>query len=175
MRQTHGMNQSEDEPLRLCFVCLGNICRSPTAEGVMRSLVENAGLSSVIEVHSAGTAGWHRGELPDDRARAEARRRGIELTSKASTFHPGDASFYDLVLAMDHANERDLRDRTEPALHDRIIRLRKFDPALTPTDPWDGDVPDPWAGSEDGFIEVYDLIEAACRGLLVHIQENQLP
>jgi protein-tyrosine phosphatase len=75
---------------------------------------------------------------------------------------------------MDHANERDLRDRTEPALHERIVLLRRFDPALTPNDPWDGDVPDPWAGGEEGFIEVYDLIEAACRGLLVHIQENRL-
>jgi protein-tyrosine phosphatase len=75
---------------------------------------------------------------------------------------------------MDGMNERDLRDRTEPALHDRIVRLRRFDPALTQTDPWGGDVPDPWAGGDEGFIEVYDLIEAACRGLLVHIQENQL-
>jgi protein-tyrosine phosphatase len=168
------MNRSEDEPFRICFVCLGNICRSPTAEGIMRSLVDDAGLSASIEVHSAGTAGWHRGELPDDRARAEARRRGIDLTSRASTFHPGDASFYDLVLAMDRANERDLRDRTDPTLHERIARLRTFDPALAPTDPWDGDGPDPWTGGEDGFIEVYDLIDAACRGLLVHIQENQL-
>jgi protein-tyrosine phosphatase len=168
------MNQLENEPLRLCFVCLGNICRSPTAEGIMRALVDDAGLSGVIEVHSAGTAGWHRGELPDDRARAEAQRRGIELTSRASPFLSGDASFYDLVLAMDRANERDLHDRTDPSLHDRIIRLRSFDPALTSTDPWDGDVPDPWAGGDDGFIEVYDLIEAACRGLLIHLQENQL-
>ena len=168
------MDQPENEPLRLCFVCLGNICRSPTAEGIMRALVDDAGLSGFIEVHSAGTAGWHRGELPDDRARAEAQRRGIQLTSRASAFLPGDTSFYDLVLAMDRTNERDLRDRTDRSLHDRIIRLRSFDPALTSTDPWDGDVPDPWAGGEDGFIEVYDLIEAACRGLLIHIQKNQL-
>ena len=140
----------------------------------MRSLVNDAGLSSSVEIHSAGTAGWHRGELPDERARAEARRRGIELTSRASAFLPGDASFYDLVLAMDSTNERDLRDRTDPALHDRIVRLRTFDPALTPTDPWDGDVPDPWSGGEDGFIAVYDLIENACRGLLVHLQSNHL-
>ena len=140
----------------------------------MRSLVNDAGLSSSVEIHSAGTAGWHRGELPDERARAEAQRRGIELTSRASTFLPGDASFYDLVLAMDSTNERDLRDRTDPALHDRIVRLRKFDPALTPADPWDGDVPDPWSGGEDGFVAVYDLIEDACRGLLVHLQSNQL-
>jgi len=140
----------------------------------MRSLVNDAGLSSSVEIHSAGTAGWHRGELPDERARAEARRRGIELTSRASAFLPGDASFYDLVLAMDSTNERDLRDCTDPALHDRIVRLRTFDPALTPTDPWDGDVPDPWSGGEDGFIAVYDLIENACRGLLVHLQSNHL-
>lgn len=136
----------------------------------MRTLVEQAGVASRIEVHSAGTAGWHRGELPDDRARAEARRRGIELTSRASAFLPGDASFYDLVLAMDTANERDLRDRTDPALHARIVRLRQFDPALSDADPWDGDVPDPWSGGDDGFIEVFDLIEAACIGLLDHLR-----
>ncbi len=140
----------------------------------MRSLVTDAGLSNSVEIHSAGTAGWHRGELPDKRARAEAQRRGIELTSRASTFLPGDASFYDLVLAMDSTNERDLRDRTDPALHYRIVRLRTFDPALTPADPWDGDVPDPWSGGDDGFIAVYDLIEDACRGLLVHLQSNRL-
>lgn len=139
----------------------------------MRSLVDQSGLSSRIEVHSAGTAGWHRGELPDERSRAEARRRGIELTSRASAFLPGDASFYDLVLAMDQRNERDLRDRTDPAFHDRIVRLRTFDPALTHDDPWNGDVPDPWDGGDDGFVQVFDLIDAACRGLLVHLQTTR--
>jgi protein-tyrosine phosphatase len=159
------------EPIRLCFVCLGNICRSPTAEGVMAALVAEAGLSDAIVVDSAGTAGWHRGEPPDPRSAAEARRRGVELTSRASTFAPGDAAAYDLVLAMDHQNRADLLDRTpEPELRDRIRLLREFDPATRADDRWDGDVPDPWSGGEDGFVVVHDLIEAACRGLLEHLR-----
>ena len=166
---------ADPSPVRLCFVCLGNICRSPTAEGVMAALVEKAGLGGRIEVDSAGTGDWHRGELPDDRARAEARRRGIELTSRASTFRPGDAHAYDLVLAMDRSNLADLLDRTpEPALRERIRLLRDFDPALTPDDRWGGEVPDPWAGGEQGFVVVYDLIEAACRGLLDHVRTELL-
>jgi len=163
------------QPVRLCFVCLGNICRSPTAEGVMAALVTEAGLQDRIEVDSAGTGDWHRGELPDSRARAEARRRGIELTSRASTFRPGDAHAYDLVLAMDRANLADLLDRTpEPELRPRIRLLREFDPALAPDDRWGGEVPDPWAGGPEGFVVVFDLIEAACRGLLDHVRRELL-
>ena len=139
--------------MRLCFVCLGNICRSPTAEGVMAALVAEAGLGDRIVVDSAGT-----GELAPGRA---ARRHGlaprphdagVELTSRASTFLPGDALAYDLVLAMDRSNLADLRDRTDPALHRRLRLLREFDPALGDDDRWDGEVPDPWAGGDDGFV-----------------------
>jgi protein-tyrosine phosphatase len=164
---------ADTAPVRLCFVCLGNICRSPTAEGVMAALVDEAGLTGSIEVDSAGTGDWHRGELPDSRARAEARRRGVELTSRASTFRPGDAHAYDLVLAMDRSNLADLLDRTpEPELRERIHLLRAFDPALTADDRWGGEVPDPWAGGEQGFVVVYDLVEAACRGLLDHVRRT---
>lgn len=165
---------ADQDPVRLCFVCLGNICRSPTAEGVMAALVSEAGLSDRIVVDSAGTGGWHRGELPDLRARAEARRRGVELTSRAATFMPGDALAYDLVLAMDRSNLADLRDRTEPALHERLRLLREFDPDLRPDDRWGGEVPDPWAGGDDGFVAVYDLIETACLGLLAHVRMELL-
>ncbi|HEY6533830.1 MAG TPA: low molecular weight protein-tyrosine-phosphatase [Acidimicrobiales bacterium] len=160
-------------PIHLCFVCLGNICRSPTAEGVMAALVAEAGLADVIVVDSAGTAGWHRGEAPDPRATAEARRRGVELTSRASAFAPGDAAAYDLVLAMDRQNLSDLLDRTpEPELRPRLRLLREFDPALGRDDRWNGEVPDPWSGGEEGFAVVYDLIEAACRGLLDHLRRG---
>ncbi|NCY17226.1 MAG: low molecular weight phosphotyrosine protein phosphatase [Actinobacteria bacterium] len=164
---------SETEPIRICFVCLGNICRSPTAEGIMRALVEQAGLSRQIHIDSAGTASWHRGEPPDARAVAEAARRGVELQSRASSFHRGDTHAYDLVLAMDHSNLADLHDLTpEPELRGRIMLLRSFDPALGADDPHDGAVPDPWAGGPDGFAEVYDLIEAACAGLLEHLRTD---
>jgi protein-tyrosine phosphatase len=166
---------ADAEPVHLCFVCLGNICRSPTAEGVMARLVAEAGLADRVLVDSAGTAGWHRGELPDPRARAEARRRGVDLTSRASAFRPGDAHAYDLVLAMDRSNLADLRDLTpEPELQERLVLLRRFDPALPPDDRWDGEVPDPWSGGDDGFAVVYDLIEAACRGLLDHVRTEML-
>lgn len=140
----------------------------------MAALVADAGLSERIAVDSAGTGSWHRGELPDERAQAEARRRGVELTSRAATFRPGDALAYDLVLAMDRSNLTDLRDRTDPELHDRLRLLREFDPALEPDDRWGGEVPDPWAGGDDGFVVVYDLVEAACRGLLNHVRSGLL-
>jgi protein-tyrosine phosphatase len=159
-------------PVHLCFVCLGNICRSPTAEGVMAALVAEAGLSEIIVVDSAGTAGWHRGEPPDPRSMAEARRRGVELRSRASAFAPGDAAAYDLVLAMDRQNLADLRERTEPEQRHRIRLLREFDPACHDDDRWDGEVPDPWSGGEEGFALVYDLIEAASRGLLAHLRDR---
>jgi protein-tyrosine phosphatase len=165
---------ADHEPVRLCFVCLGNICRSPTAEGIMAALVAEAGLGDRIAVDSAGTGSWHRGELPDERARAEARRRGIELTSRASTFRAGDALAYDLVLAMDRSNLADLRDRTDPELHHRLRLLRDFDPTLRTDDRWGGEVPDPWAGGDDGFVVVYDLVEAACRGLLDRVRVELL-
>jgi len=138
----------------------------------MRKLVDGAGLADLVEVHSAGTANWHRGEPPDERARDEASKRGVTLDSRASTFLPGDAAFYDLVLAMDRSNERDLRERTDSSLHGRIHLLRSFDPTLGSTDRWDGEVPDPWSGGEEGFAEVFDLIEAACRGLLAEIEQS---
>lgn len=164
------------EPIRICFVCLGNICRSPTAEGIMASLISRDGLEGEIEVDSAGTGSWHRGEPADPRARAEAARRGVALESRASTFRAGDAHAYDLVIAMDHRNHLDLIDLTpEPHLRERIRLLRSFDPALRSDDPHDGAVPDPWFGGEDGFAEVYDLIEAACEGLLVHVRTTMLP
>lgn len=166
---------TDPEPIRICFVCLGNICRSPTAEGIMTALVTEAGLAHRIEIDSAGTGSWHRGEPADERARAEAARRGVELRSRASTFRAGDAHAYDLVIAMDHSNHVDLIELTaEPRLRERIVLLRSFDPALQPDDPHDGAVPDPWSGGDDGFAEVYDLIEAACIGLLDHLRTTML-
>jgi protein-tyrosine phosphatase len=170
------------EPVRLCFVCLGNICRSPTAEGVMARLVADAGLADRIEVDSAGTAAWHAGEEADPRSMAEARRRGVELTSRARQFHPGDFYRYDLVLAMDSRNLVDLRDLApEHHLRDRARLLRAFDPALAVTDtaggergPFALDVPDPYYEADDGFRTVFEMVEAACRGLLDHVRTRLL-
>jgi protein-tyrosine phosphatase len=156
--------------LRLCFVCLGNICRSPTAEGIMGKLIDDADLGREITVDSAGTGAWHAGERADRRSAAEARRHGIELTGRARQFQPVDFGTFDLILAMDRRNLRDLRAMAtgSPAgagATDKIHLLRSFDPAR---DRATLDVPDPYLG-DGGFTLVFDLIDAACRGLLDHL------
>jgi protein-tyrosine phosphatase len=173
------------EPTRLLFVCLGNICRSPTAEAVMASLVAEAGLAGEIEVDSAGTGSWHVGAPPDRRSAAEARRRGVAMASRARQAHPGDLGYFDLVLAMDRQNLVDLHDlapRAELAAS-KVRLLRAFDPASGPAGaehvrtggaPADDrfDVPDPYYGT-DGFADVYDLVAAACAGLLDHVRPDR--
>ena len=161
-------------PIRLCFVCLGNICRSPTAAAVMAHKVRGAGLEDAIEVESAGTGGWHIGEPPDRRAAAEARRRGIPMTNAAKQFGRSDFDDYDLVLAMDAQNARDLREIAPDAEARAKVRLlRSFAPGMDP----DGDmaVPDPYFGGDDGFTTVFDLIDAACAGLLDHLRATARP
>jgi len=158
-------------PSRLLFVCLGNICRSPTAEGVMRAVIDDAGLDGRILCDSAGTGGWHVGDRPDSRARAEARRRGIELTHRGQQVRaPDDLRPHDLVLAMDRANLRDLQAMAPPEWPDGRIRLlRDFEPGAPPH----SEVPDPYYGGDDGFAEVYDICVAACTGLLAHLLDAE--
>lgn len=152
----------------MCFVCLGNICRSPTAEAVMRSLLQREGLHETIEVDSAGTGGWHVGDPPDERAAAEAWRRGVVMDGCARQFHPSDFYIFDLILAMDRRNVADLCDLApEPDLRAKVRLLREFDPDRAPHD--DVDVPDPYYGGDDGFARVFDLVHAACEGLLEHL------
>ena len=154
--------------MRICFVCLGNICRSSIAHGVMSRMVEQAQLTASVTIDSAGTAAYHTGELPDPRSRAAAQRRGIELSHCARQFTRADLDRFDLVIAMDRDNLRRLQslvgDRRSPAL----ALLRSFDPTAGP----DAEVPDPWAGGEAGFEEVLDQCERACAGLLAHIRES---
>ncbi|MDP2710491.1 MAG: low molecular weight protein-tyrosine-phosphatase [Solirubrobacteraceae bacterium] len=149
---------------RVLFVCLGNICRSPTAEGVMRGLVADAGLSDRIEIDSAGTGGWHVGASPDPRSVAAAAARGIVLAGAARKVRRADFDAFDLLVALDGANARDLR-RLAPddEAAAKVRLLREFDRAAGGGDL---DVPDPYYGGEDGFGHVLDLVDAACRGLL---------
>ncbi len=152
--------------VRVCFVCLGNICRSPTAEAVMRDLVERAGLSSAIEVDSAGTGDWHAGQPPDARSVAAARRRGIAVGGRARQFTADDWDAFDYVLAMDRSNFENLRALLPKGDEGRKLRLlRSFDPGSPPG----ASVPDPYY-STDGFEEVIDLCIAACGQLLEHIR-----
>jgi protein-tyrosine phosphatase len=160
----------EARVVRVCFVCLGNICRSPTAEGVFRALVRDAGLEARVAAESAGTGGWHVGEPPDPRAATAARARGIALEGRGRQFVAGDFARFDWVLAMDRENLRALRRlaaRAEPA--PRLALLRDFEPDA---EPGRRDVPDPYYGGEDGFDEVLALCERACRGLLAHLCET---
>jgi protein-tyrosine phosphatase len=157
--------------VRLLFVCLGNICRSPTAEGVMRALVAEAGLGERIELDSAGTGGWHVGESPDGRATAAARRRGIALAGAARQVRPRDFDQFDLILAMDQSNQRDLRELApDEDTRAKVRLLREFDPAAD----GDLDVPDPYYGGPGGFDKVLDLVQAACAALLGQLRAGDV-
>ncbi len=153
-------------PTRVLFVCWGNICRSPTAEALMRRVVDEAGLGGVVEVDSAGTSAEHAGDAPDRRAVAEADRRGLDLRPlRARRVRPDDWERYDLLLVADGAVERALlRHAPDDAARARVHRMTAFGP-----DAAVHDVPDPYYGGPDGFGQVYDLLERACRGLVDHI------
>lgn len=155
--------------VRVCFVCLGNICRSPTAEGVMKALVARASLEHAIAIESAGTAGYHEGEPSDARSRKHAKRRGYALDGTARQFRVPDFGRFEHVLAMDGRNAAQLvamaRSDAERA---KVRLLRAFDPESPP----DADVPDPYYGGDAGFEEVLDLCERACAGLLAHLRET---
>ncbi len=156
-------------PTRLLFVCLGNICRSPTAEGVMRMLVEREGLQSAIHVESAGTGGWHVGSPPDARAAEAARARGVALDGTARQVRAQDFDDFDLLVAMDGENLRALRSLAPGEQERAKVRLlREFDPASAGAG--DLDVPDPYYGGAGGFDEVFELVQAACEGLLEQIR-----
>ncbi len=158
-----------DPSLRVLFVCLGNICRSPTAEGVFLELLRRADLQDRIDVDSAGTGDWHVGELPDPRTRRTAARRGYRLDRRARQVRPEDLSRFDYVLAMDDANLRALR-RMAPRQGGAVVgKLLDFhpDPAVRGTD-----VPDPYYGGDDGFERVLDLCEVACEELLAHVRRT---
>lgn len=154
--------------IRLCFVCLGNICRSPTAEGVMLSLVQARGLQAQIQVESAGTAAYHLGERPDRRALQHAKQRGIELPSRAQQFGRGDFERFDYVLAMDTSNLDNLK-RLASGIHlKKLHLLLDFHPESMAG----SSVPDPYYGGPEGFEVVLDLCQAACQGLLEHLMEQ---
>jgi protein-tyrosine phosphatase len=159
--------------LKLLFVCLGNICRSPTAEGVMRGLVAREGLEDEIEIDSAGTGAWHVGSAPDSRATAAAMGRGVTLEGQARKVIPGDFEEFDLILAMDGSNLHDLRELAgDDEQRAKVHLLREFDPASEGES--DLDVPDPYYGGERGFQDVFDFVQAACEGLLAQIREGEL-
>lgn len=149
---------------RVLFVCLGNICRSPTGEGVFRALVRERGLGERVFVDSAGTGSWHVGEPADRRMRQAAGDRGYELTSRARQVTPEDFHDFDLIVAMDRSNREHLEEM-RPAGAGAELRL--FSDFLPPGSPHD--VPDPYYGGEQGFERVLDLIEDGSQPLLDHL------
>lgn len=155
--------------VRLCFVCLGNICRSPTAEGVMLALVQREGLKDEFAIESAGTAGYHVGERPDRRALATARTHNVKLPSRGRRFRRDDFARFDLVLAMDAANRSDLLALApSDAARGKVLLLRDFEPEAG----LDAAVPDPYYGGPEGFEEVFAICERACAGLLAHLRRE---
>lgn len=157
-------------PIRVCFVCLGNICRSPIAEAVFRHLVAEAELTASFEIDSAGTAGYHSGETPDPRARAAGKRAGIVVGGAARQFLARDFARFDRVLAMDASNLNDLRRLAPNAeLAEKVRLLRSYDPDA----PKNAPVPDPYYGDEAGFDHVLELCRVACRNLLQEIRREQ--
>jgi low molecular weight protein-tyrosine phosphatase len=154
--------------MRILFVCLGNICRSPTAEAVLRALAAREAPELPLEVDSAGTAGYHIGEPPDPRAAAASARRGYDLRAlRARLVEPEDFERFDLILAMDEENLRVLRGRAPAAAHGQLRLFLEFAPTGTPAE-----VPDPYYGGPNGFEEVLDLAEAAARGLLEYLRQR---
>ncbi len=150
-------------PTHICFVCLGNICRSPLAEGVFKRLAAQAGLDGRFHVESAGMGAWHVGEPPDPRSQSVALAHGVRLDSTARQFKAGDFARFDRVIALDADIAADLR-RLAPGEAERrkIHLLREYDPQAR----GDLDVPDPYYGGRADFERVYQMIERSCRGLL---------
>ena len=152
--------------VRVCFVCLGNICRSPTAEGIMLSLVRAAQLDGEIKVDSAGTSAFHVGERADRRSRAAAELHGIELPSRARRFVAADFERFDYIIAMDTSNKRNIAALSRRAVDSQKISLLcDFDPQSSQG----ASVPDPYYGGEAGFENVFQLCKRGCEGLLEHI------
>jgi protein-tyrosine phosphatase len=156
------------EKLRVLMVCMGNICRSPTAEAVLRHKLRERGLDGLVEVDSAGTHGWHAGAPPDARSQVHASRRGYDLSAlRARSLVAADFDRFDLVLVMDDENLAHARAACPPAAWSRVRRLMSYAGEGAPQE-----VPDPYSGGTEGFERVLDLIEQACEGLLADLSKR---
>ena len=157
--------------MRILFVCLGNICRSPSAEAVLRAIAAREAPELTLEIDSAGTAGYHIGDPPDPRSQEAARRRGYDMTPlRARIVDGADFERFDLILAMDTNNLEVLRKRAPAACRERVRLFLEFAP-----DCGLDEVPDPYYGGPSGFEQVLDLVEEASRGLLIHLKEKLRP
>lgn len=157
--------------INVLFVCLGNICRSPMAEGSFKKLIHDKGLSHLIACDSAGTSSYHIGEPPDERMRQTAKKHGVKLDHAARQLSKEDFTDFDYIIAMDSKNFHNIRllshTITTP-LHSQILMMRQFDPGHITED-----VPDPYFGGLDGFEEVYDIVTRSSQNLLNHILKEK--
>jgi protein-tyrosine phosphatase len=160
-------------PYRIAFVCLGNICRSPMADVVLTKLLDDAGLTTKVEVSSSGTGTWHLGEPMDPRAAAQLLAEGYDASEhRAQKFEPSWLE-QDLVLAMDAKNLADITDGQ--GVGDRVRMFRSFDPLVGGSeDPAELDVPDPFYGGDDGFADVIAIVERTCRRILTELEALHL-
>ena len=160
------IEQGPTDPLKVLFVCTGNICRSPTAEGVFRAMVATMRLDDKIETDSAGTAAYHVGEPPDERSQAAARSRGIDLSNqRGRQVTRNDFKTFDYVVGLDRTHHQELSDLCPGDKAHRVKLLLDYAPQVATKD-----VPDPYYGGHDGFTHVLDLIEAGADGLLQEIR-----
>ncbi len=157
------------KPIKILFVCLGNICRSPLAHAVFQDLVDKASQTEYFEIESCGIGAWHIGNLPDSRMIAEAAKHGIAMTHPARRLQVMDFEYYDLILPMDLSNLKYLMSKSPDELKDKIKLFRSFDPESK--DEF-AEVPDPYYGGADGFSNVYDIVHRSCKNLLEELQEQ---
>lgn len=163
-----------NKPVKILFVCLGNICRSSAADGIMQHLVAEKGEMKDFEIDSAGFYGGHAGDLPDPRMRAHAIRRGYNLTHRSRTVKDEDFDYFDIIIAMDDSNYSNLRDRANTLEQtEKIVKMASF----LRLHPYADCIPDPYYGGAEGFENVLDLLEDGCLGLYDEIKNkiNQKP
>jgi protein-tyrosine phosphatase len=159
-------NDASSSQTAVLFVCLGNICRSPLAEGVFRHLIEQEGLADRFEIDSAGTGAWHVGERADARSTLVAEQHGITLDSRARQVKPNDFERFDYIIAMDRDNLRTLKRMSEHNGSGAHVELLRMYEAERDSD----EVPDPYYGGSSGFENVYKMVKRSCQGLLKHLQ-----
>ena len=163
---TYVRSITKEQPYAICFVCLGNICRSPTAEGIMQHIVKEKGLGDYFYIDSAGTAAYHIGEPANSKSQKIANSHGVTLHSRGRQFASFDFEQFDLILTMDEENYRNaIYLDAQSQYADKVMMMRNFDPQ-----PDNKNVPDPYYGGMDGFEHVFEVLKRSCEALLDELE-----